>query len=301
MEDLPEKKRPLEECVGEAEGQTGRARITSPAELHSLLSLPIPAFTNALEPIPVTAATFCSSLRPAFALGVVPYRVQIAASRCHKKVAFFEVTVLSKDGPGASRTSHSSFSPAYCTLTQLVVDMEAVGEKCFAQTPSLCLGDVLDVSARWIWDPKRAHPLNLAASHFLIVSRWDDETVVALRKGGFHKVREPLKAPDPTREGLQSETRARGQEFYAAEVGAMSNDAGSRAPKIRGVIRTKRVQEGLQETISQGNQNRENRCVESQDAIEAHGRCVLPQRSSPEPGVDSTFNAHTAPDTSKHV
>ena len=75
------------------------ARIQNPSDLHATLRLPKPTFADALEPIPVSAETFSSSLLPAFATGVLAYRVQVGAIRLHKNVAFFEVNVLADEGP----------------------------------------------------------------------------------------------------------------------------------------------------------------------------------------------------------
>ena len=75
------------------------ARIQNPNDLHATLRLPKPTFADALEPIPVSAETFSSSLLPAFATGVLAYRVQVGAIRLHKNVAFFEVNVLADEGP----------------------------------------------------------------------------------------------------------------------------------------------------------------------------------------------------------
>lgn len=69
VRDEAQKKRAREDSRDEA--QAGGGRITVPADLHAALHLPSPSFAGALEPIPVTAATFCASLLPAFALGYV--------------------------------------------------------------------------------------------------------------------------------------------------------------------------------------------------------------------------------------
>ena len=90
-------------------------------------------------------------------------------------------------------------------LTQLVVDVGMVGAENFAVALTLCLGDVVAVDARWIWDPRRACPLNLAAARLAVESRWDTNTIVALRKGGFHKIRSvPGSAPTGTVAAVQT-------------------------------------------------------------------------------------------------
>ena len=50
-------------------------------------------------------------------------------------------------------------------LTQLVVDVGMVGAENFAVALTLCLGDVVAVDARWIWDPRRACPLSSLCAH----------------------------------------------------------------------------------------------------------------------------------------
>jgi hypothetical protein len=169
------------------------ARVTSPADLHTALGLPIPprrtGAEDALEPIAVSAATFASSLLPAFALASIPYRVQIGAIRLHKNVAFLEAHILGGDAHTTDSRQHKDVPAERRTRTQVVMAASVIGEDLFDQTRGFCLGDVLDVDALWIWDPRRPHPLNLAASCFRVVSRWDEESIVALRKGGFHKDR----------------------------------------------------------------------------------------------------------------
>jgi len=271
VRDEAQKKRERED-----EAQAG-ARITVPAELHAALHVPIPSFADGLEPIPVTAANFCASLLPAFALGTVCYRVRVGAIRRHKKVAFFEVSVegggarlygnvsTGSDSTASNKEMHNnaqkhspSASGELQMLTQLVVDAAAVGADCFSETLSLCLGDVLDVDARWIWDPRRACPLNLAAAHFRIVSRWDTETVVALRKGGYHKIREHAKNDEvqPLSVHVYAHTHLTHQDHAASaksggcweasgeeEDVKLGSGGGIKAPKLRGVIKTRRVPE----------------------------------------------------------
>ena len=224
-------------------------RITSPAELHNALGLPIPSFYGALDPIPVDATTFCSRLLPAFACGVVPYRVRVGAIRHHKRVAFLEVHVLRRGEKERSGAQLGGTS----TLTQLVVDAQAVGD-CFAQIPFLCLGDVLDIEARWILDPSRAHPLNLATSSFNVASRWDTEPLVALRKGGYHKVRA-------------------GAGTAVDNGSAVQHHVG--AGRVRGVLNTRRIQEAGSESEGRACQSGSLHLAPSgnnAEAADAHGR-----------------------------
>ena len=308
-----------EESCGKAT-QAGGLRITAPAELHAALGLQVPsAFPEALEPIHVTAETFCERLRPAFTAGLLSYRAQIGAIRRHKKVAFFEVNILpgpqsteAKDADNASPPAVLGGSAANvsaldasaaavhsepATLTQLVVDAEAVGSECFATTLPLCLGDVLAVEARWIWDPRRACPLNLAAARLQVVSRWDTESVVALRKGGFHKVRGEHSLATATRPSSRVHSLANevdpaafedsdrndgavqvqhgtmgGAGFASSQIGAM----GSKSSKTRGVIKSKRVSEegtggGGDASGEHGWRGSGALCAASSEEAEGHG------------------------------
>ena len=216
-------------------------RVVSPSDLHTALRLPLPAFTTALEPIAVTAATFSACLVPEFQRGTVSYRCQIGAVRRHKRVAFFEVSILA---PGESHPTDESASSVCKTQTQLVVDKAVVGDDCFQTTHSLCLGDVLDVDARWIWDPRRACPLNLAAARLAVYSRWDTEPVVALRKGGFHKFCESSHAPE------QDSPPSAGADPFSGDADALgvfrrgSDDvAGGSGARRGGVIKSRRMHE----------------------------------------------------------
>jgi hypothetical protein len=227
--------------------------------------LPKPTFADALEPIPVSAETFSSSLLPAFATGVLTYRCQVGAIRLHKNVAFFEVNVLADEGEHTDRSDDEpkgsegtkTSKEEHRALTQLVVDASAVGRECFKQTLTVCLGDVLNVEARWIYDPRRANPLNLAAARLSVASRWDTEEVVALRKGGFHKFNEHTRAATNTDtsatrvEAAATET-AWGEGAWvegacAIQPGRSGGEEGVRARKIRGVIKTRRIAEVVRE------------------------------------------------------
>jgi len=257
------------------EKTAGSERVTNAADLHDVLGLPHPSSpSGALEPIPVTAATFASSLRPAFALGAISYRVQIGAVRLHKRVAFLETHVLGEGGgqalgAHANAVARDSDVPAERrTLTQLVVDAAVIGEDRFEETRGLCLGDVLDVDARWIWDPKRAHPLNLAVSRFRVVTRWDEEPIVALRKGGFHKVREHKRAEPETGPDPGDRAGGCGLGGTGGCVTSGGPGAGSRGLKVRGVIKTRRVQDPAASRASETEGGGEE---SSADAREAHG------------------------------
>lgn len=243
------------ECACTDSGITEGAgrRIACPRDLHAALDLPVPAFPRALEPIAVTAATFSLSLLPELDCGTVSYRCQVGAVRRHKKVAFFEVSILVQQ-----ECSTLSAETSSRTQTQLVVDKHIVGDSCFHTTHSLCLGDVLDVEARWIWDPSRAYPLNLAAVRLTIFSRWDTESVVALRKGGFIKFRE-LETDHATvpSKSLTSQSSHHGNSvsdvaaglpdgFHSLDVfGTMWHygGRGSKASKGQSAIKTRRLQQ----------------------------------------------------------
>ena len=235
------------------------ARVTCPADRHTALGLPIPprrtGAEDALEPIAVSAATFASSLLPAFALGSIRYKVQIGAIRLHKNVAFLETHILGGDAHTADSRQHKDVPAERRTLTQVVMDASVIGDDLFDQTRGLCLGDVLDVGALWIWDPRRPHPLNLAAPGFRVVSRWDEESIVALRKGGFHKVRCQNQTPAP---GLSEAAGSCSWGAMDNDAGSGGNITGSRTLKVRGVIKTRRVQEPAASTGGEESENAEN-------------------------------------------